>query len=192
LNQIVKKSVQSALKFGVLFGLLLGIALVAGADYGARIYEVFGIAFVVGFIVGFLLYYLYRNMPMILKIDRKVRQIVSWPLLICGCYSILVEVILHRENNPLAMLIFLGILLRTDDINKKLSDEFVAKFKYYMYVYLIMMFLITISLIMFELFNIYQHKTYDYSYYIAILMGSFMAGFFLPYEFWLFKKYWFT
>jgi pilus assembly protein TadC len=136
------------------------------------------------------------TMSLILKIDKKIRQILSWPLFMCGAYFMIKEISFNGERSLLSLLSFLGlgigILLRPDISNKKLNDEFIAKYKAFVYLFTILLLFFSIGLLVFVLFNLDQPNLSDYSNFAFI--GYFIAAavFFLPFEFWLFKNYWFT
>lgn len=124
-----------------------------------------------------------------------MRQILSWPLFIFGGFMIK-AIFLNRAGN-LFELLFLGLLglvlfLRPDFFNKKLNDEFIAQFKWLFYFITIVFCLICIGFLIFVLFNLDQPKLPDYSNYAIILYFIAAAVFLLPYELWLFKKYWLT
>ncbi len=126
------------------------------------------------------------------KLDRRKKQILSWPFLTVGMYSLL-HAFSSNSSDKLALIgvfIFLpGVYLRDDLLGKRNLQEFDMKYKVYNVVGAVISSILSVAFLAFVLINLETINIHEYNKHIAMGFGVALVYFGLPCEMWLFKKY---
>ena len=131
-------------------------------------------------------------MNMQIRLNNRIKQIISWPLLILGMSLMLRDMAFYPSDNQ-ALMCFLfiipGLFLRKDLLEKDILKEFDQKYRIYFLIGAFTSLLFSIGFLIFVLVNLETIEINDYNPHIAIGFGAFMAYYWIPCEIWLYKKY---